>query len=231
MSRFVIMAEDAIKNHNNENIDEYLNKIASSNGLNNNEHQRLIEEYNIGSFLSKLQDGSQHEEYQVASPVQSAANSESFSGSSLGKTAADNTKYIVHEDMFHLSVDDDFSDSSLEKVASTSIGDELFTSEEKWSKANDTLSSMLQEDENALEKVAKNNAIIQMASDLLKVSSYSEGMTKTAILSLHNIGLDTEAESMLENSKFSTSDIASAKTEPLSSDGITILSKIAAANG
>lgn len=230
MNKFVAMADEAIKNHKNENIDDYLGKIASQNNLNTDEHQRLVEEYNVGAFLNKLQEGTHHEEYDIASPVRTEQGSASNqSSNNLEKAASEELKYVVTEDMFNVSLEETHTEK-LEKVASVVLNDELFASEEKWEAADIARQSIFKDKENMMEKIAAEDKISEMVQELLKTASTSEGMTKTAILSVHRLGFESEAETMLENSKFSTADIKDAVAESLTEKGTGILSSLVDAN-
>ncbi len=231
MSKFIVIAQEAIKTYETGDIDSHLQKIASAHSLNSEEHQRLVEEYNIGSFLNKLQEGTQHEEYPVASPVVSVANIEGGGGSTMQKTASSVPAYTIHEHMFIVSSDEDDCSNSMEKTASSPENEELFTSEAKWDRV-DQAREVEAEEETAMIKVAEEKEkLMGLTQELLKLSSSSEGMTKTAILGVHQVGFKTEAESMLENSRFSTDDIASSTMEPLCDSGSKILFHIAAHNG
>ena len=69
--RVVSIAKEVLNqvNQSGEAPDMILNKIAQSYGLNDHWKQRIVEEFNIQAFLQKLQEGTQHEHYQLANPV------------------------------------------------------------------------------------------------------------------------------------------------------------------
>jgi hypothetical protein len=228
MSRFAILAEDAIKEYKGGDIDSHLEKIAESNNLNKNEHQRLIEEYNIGAFLKKLADGSQHEEYDVAKPVVVSSGASEKNGEKLKKVASTAENFNISPDMFSVDVDDFASPEigQLEKVASANIDDELMNIESKWEEADKKREAVLAEEKAGLEKLAKTIEVENKLGKLLKIASTSEGMTKTAVSALAMSGLDELSLTMLENSKYSSFDIRDAKAEELPKEAKEIITEL-----
>ena len=216
MSRFMTMAEEAISKYKSGGVDAYLDKFAEDKGLNLEEHQRLVEEYNIGSFLNKMKDGTQHEEYEVASPVVTISSSDEGGPSVLGKVASVNDSDKLTPDMFILSDELQItSDPELNKMAHISDDDYLFNSEEKWRKADDARKELAADTVRGLEKLASDSRLHDALSTLVKVAGESEGMTKTAISVMTSGGHRDLAEHIRYNTKFSPSEILSAKAEEL----------------
>ncbi len=227
MSRFKILADEAISNHKDEEIDSYLKKIAKDNNLNTNEHQRLVEEYNIGAFLTKLQEGSHHEEYNIASPVVSELQKEALDlgDDSLEKVAEAKSEYILTDDMFHVDFNDDYCNTDdLQKVAMADIDMDLFSSEEKWDKATAARSELLADMNIGRSNMENSDTKNENIGRLTKMVSGSEGLMKTAVSTLTLLGKGDEAIQMLENSKFSINDIVSVELEDLSKEASEILS-------
>ena len=220
MNKFTLMAEEIMKQKkDNENIDEVILKYASEHNLNKHETQRLIEEYNVGVFLEKLKEGTHHEEYDVASPVEvPVVPSNETSNSELNKAASVYANYNIHSSMFTIDDEDNIFDSSLEKVASF----DEYTHEVALKQKDDELSA---EAEAELEKIAEmqekafvSDVINALVEDIAEASKESEGLTKTAVLILAKEGLSNEAEDVMTLSKFASSDILSAKSEKITDD-------------
>ncbi len=228
MSKFKILADKAISEHKGEEVDSYLKKIARDNNLNINEHQRLVEEYNIGAFLTKLQEGSHHEEYSVASPVVSELQKEASDlGDSLEKVAETKPNYTLTDDMFNVDFNDDYCDvGDLQKVAMADIDIDLFNSEEKWDKATAAREELLNNMNMGRSNMEDNDARNENIGRLTKMVSASEGLMKTAISTLALVGKEDDAIQMLENSKFSINDIVTVEIEDLSKEASEILSYI-----
>jgi len=220
MNKYIAMAEDIRRLSSGPDIDEVIKKYASDNSLNDNERQRLVEEVNVGTFLDKLRDGSQHEEFTVASPVITHNNdNEVLSPAELNKSASFKSDYLVSGDMFNLS--DSCSNDieyGLRKTASYSEDESIMTSEDKWKHADAMRDKVIKEERDGLEKLAESEEIYKELGLLTKIANESEGITKTAVAALSISGLDELAVSMVENSKFSSLDISNAKAEELTKE-------------
>jgi hypothetical protein len=227
MSRFTSLADKAIKDFNTGDIDKYLEKIANENELNKNEHQRLIEEYNIGVFLKKLAEGSQHEEYSVASPVSIPSSSGKETTGEIEKVAS-TTYGEVSESMFHIDFDSDFTpdDTLLEKVASSNMDDHIFSAEDKWRDADTKREEVLESDMNGIMKIASDEKLGKKINTLMKVASISEGQMKTVVSVLAKKDLGDVGVQILEDSKYSSFDVIDAKAEELSKEAIEHIAEI-----
>lgn len=218
MSQFVSMAEDVRKGFDGKDIDKYIEKYASDRGLNNNERQRLIEEVNIGTFLDKLQDGSHYEDFDVASPVISHGNGEKpvLDSSELSKSAS-MSQWETTPLMFDIiGTDIDSESQMLQKAASSELNLEIMNSEDKWKDA-DALRKEVEHDlKNGLEKNAEVDDIYTSLSKVTRATNMSEGMVKTAAAVLAMNDLDELAITLIENSKYSSIEVADAPAEELS---------------
>ncbi len=221
------LAEEVIQNHKGGNIDKHLKKIASENNMNAEEHQRLVEEYNVGAFLKKLADGSQHEEYDVASPVSVPSKSTNQSSGEIEKVASSGYGEVSY-DMFNVSLDNDavIETGDLSKVAHANVDDGLFSSEDKWSMADIEREKIANEMSLGLEKVAGEDALLEKVARLVKLSSDTEGQFKTAIATMAAAGMEDISIHMLENSKFSSFDIQDAKAEALKKEASDTIKEI-----
>jgi len=220
MNKYIAMAEDIRKLSNGSDVDKVIEKYASDNSLNDNEKQRLVEEVNVGTFLDKLRDGSQHEEFAVASPVVThGASDKTLEPAELNKAASARSEYSISHDMFDLTqpCSNDI-EYGLEKTASYSEDDSIMTSEDKWEEAERMRAEVLAEDKSGLEKLARSEEIHRELGLLTKIANESEGITKTAVAALSIAGLDELALTMVENSKFSSFDISEAKAEELTKE-------------
>lgn len=84
-------------------IDEAIKIVSSDNGLTKEASQRIVEEYNISSFLDRMQEGKHHEDFEVASPVvepMASAESSSANDTQIQKTASEINSVTL--DMFDL---------------------------------------------------------------------------------------------------------------------------------
>lgn len=228
MSQYVQMAEEIRKNSNGKNIDEYIEKYASDKGLNNNEKQRLIEEYNIGSFLDKLAEGTQHEDFDVANPIvtHSKGSKPVLEAGELNKAASEN--FVVSSDMFSFDNTEVVSvDEMLPKTASVNEDSFVMNSEEKWENQEKERMAVFEEYGEGLAKTAMEDEIYSNLGELTRIVNESEGMTKTAVAAMSMSGLDDLAISMLENSKFSSKDILESDSEPLKKEAASKIKEIA----
>jgi len=115
-------------------INASLSKIASLHELNNHETQRVVEEVNIGLFLDKMQQGTQHEDYELASPVEIDASSSSGGSSSLEKEASvglasKHNAFFASPDMYDISI---HSDPLMKAASFISVEDVVSESDLDW---------------------------------------------------------------------------------------------------
>ncbi len=228
MSRFIGMAEDVRNNFKGEDINGYIQKYASEHNLNKNETQRLVEEVNVGTFLDKLKDGTHHEDFPVADPLVTHSDGESpVLGSSELNKAASVEYNSVSPSMFDLSSKDNaFSEPMLQKTASVEIGTEIMNSEEKWAENELAAKAALDEESAGLEKVAMEESVYSTLGELTRLANESEGMIKTAASILALNELDELALSLIENSKYSSFDVADARAEELTKEASDKLSTV-----
>lgn len=220
MNKYSAMAEDVKKLAKDSDIDSVIEKYASDNNLTDNEKQRIVEEVNVGTFLDKLRDGTQHEEFPVANPIVTHGDGDvALESSELNKAASLNRDYSISYDMFDLSCENTHeTEYDLKKTASYSEDFSVMNSEEKWEEADRMRDEVIKSDNDGLEKLARNEEIYKELGLLTKVANESEGITKTAVATLAMAGLDELALSMVENSKYSSFDIADAKAEELTKE-------------
>ena len=228
MSQYIAMAEKIRSDFDGEDINKYISKYASDNNLNDNEKQRLVEEVNVGTFLDKLKDGEQHEDFPVADSVITHADGDKpvLESAELNK-AASFSNFDIDSSMFELNFEKDtYTSPVLRKEASVEIGSEIMNSEDKWEEAERLRQDVISDFDKGLAKEASEDTLYNELGELMKIANISEGMTKTAIAVLKMNELDELALSLAENSKHSTSDILSSEAEPLAKEASDILSSL-----
>jgi hypothetical protein len=131
MANFTVIANKVIENsHLTGDINSSLLKIAEDYSLNNHEKQRLVEETNIGLFLDKMQNGSQYEDYTLASPVV-IDTSDSYGGTARLQKEASEHSFRVDESMFDLTPHPDLVKTAhVSETSTINIG--MMNSTEKW---------------------------------------------------------------------------------------------------
>jgi len=218
MNKYTLIAEEIMRRKKDgEDPNTLIRKYASEHDLNIHETQRVVEEYNVGVFLQKLKEGTHHEDYELANPVEVAEIPiTAQSGTSTLDKAASYAprKYALHAGMF--SLDDPASDvdSHLEKVASYNNFTHEDSIEERQEEAEKEAYREMASNA-ALEKKAMISSFRDaMITDLVDASKETEGLTKTAVVMLAKEGLADEAEEVLLLSKFASSDLVQAKMEP-----------------
>lgn len=219
MSQYASMAEQVRRDMKDNDIDGAISKYASSHNLNDNQKQRLVEEVNVGTFLSKLSEGTQYEDFPVASPTITHSDGESpvLSSTELNKAASQH--FDVTSDMFSIGKKDDYCDPDiLQKAASSSLNSEIMNSEDKWEAAEEERKKAIEESSKRLTKVAHIDEVYELLSVITKSSNESEGMVKTASAVLVINDLEELAMTLLENSKHSSSDVSESIAEPLSKE-------------
>ena len=224
MRKFTVMAERAIADYRGGGIDSHLAKIAKDNNLNPDEHQRLVEEYNVGKFLSKLQDNTQHEEFDVASPVSTPSVGLSDGGvTSLKKVAS--AKYNIDPSMFYVEWDEDTTSlPTLQKVASVDIdGGDLFSSERKWEDADAKREEAASQYGDGIRRMTLRSQKDMSLGLLAKEASFSPGLAKAIVATLAKTAGEDEALTVIESCKFSTEEIAGAQIEEMPADVVDLI--------
>jgi len=205
-------------NETGESPTVLLEKLASEYQLNPNWKQRVVEEYNILSFLDKLKEGTHHENFQLMEPIVDEAEqwvdvpfNEPIplkqNDSSIEKAASyENANVIVTPDMFaygneeyspfeeiHL-VADQFDDTEeLEKVAfyQKKLHEDIRNEE------------LIKEASYKIE-----NERYKIVNELTKIANISPGVAKAVIRDLVKIAGDDEtAEDVMVACKYNTQEI------------------------
>ena len=228
MNKFALMADEAIRSFSGTDIDSHLSKIANDNNLNPDEHQRLVEEYNVGRFLAKLGEGTQHEEFEVASPISVPADNSADGGAGkLQKAASEAMSYNIDPSMFYL---DDSPEAkslpSLQKVASIDINGGLFSSEEKWKDGDRARATAAKEYQDGIDNMMAQGQRDGALAVLSKEASYSPGVAKGIIVLLAKSAGANEAETVAENCKFSVSEIKESDIEEIPASAIDVIKSI-----
>ena len=234
MQRYTEMADEILSNEKGGDINADIAKYASSHKLNINQQQRLIEEVNVGSFLNRLKDGTQHEDYQIAEPVQ-ALNPESTldkvaSHDVLEKVATEDLSSEICESMFHMSMaefDDADAEATLAKTASF-YDDNPYTVEEADEKADELRKEASDARASESDSISRWGEEDSAYEDLVKSASYSDGFAKTIVVALAKMDLEKVAEDIMVDCKFSSNEISSAVAEPLPEEVADVLMKVAA---
>jgi len=217
MNKYAIIAQNAINSFDGGDIDSFLDKIAKENNLNRYEHQRLIEEYNIGKFLSKLQRREQHEEFQVANPVVIEEDvTRQDDGSNINKTAS-YTPYNITPDMFALDKDLEDKNIDLYKIATyqAEVDSYIYNIEDKWEKADNARQFLLHKEAIKREQVAEREEELEKIAILTKELAHDPGMVKTAVAFLAKHAKEDIAEDILIRSKFSSQEVKESMLEPI----------------
>jgi len=190
--------------------DMVIDKIAKSYNLNDHWKQRIVEEFNIEAFLQKLQEGTQHENFQVAQPIideckqwvkvsqdqsipegKSKEMEKTASYGDIGSIPFGAFDY-AHEEFgpfnnMHVS-GDNFDDSEeLEKIAYQKIDSavEVFNQD----LIKEAMYKISEEEEKVLGK-------------LVKIANVSPGFTKFIVHELTKTASPSYAEDIMVNSKF-----------------------------
>ena len=241
MYRYTQMAEEIIKDFSGTDIDGTIAKYASDNSLNINQQQRLIEEVNVGSFLNRLKSGTQHEDFPIAEAVQANTavlelDKTASSGEGLDKTASYGAEQaplldMIDDSMFHMSLVE-FDDTVAADVLSKTAGmydDNLYAHEEKLSEADVLRKEAGDRRELELASLIEGDAKGEIVYSLSKMASRSEDEAKGIIVLMANLDLTKEAEDVLEDSKWSTSDIVEARVGEPGADAMLNITKLAGA--
>jgi len=208
-------------NETGESPSVLLEKLADEYKLNNNWKQRIVEEYNILSFLERLKEGTHHENFQLMEPVLDEAEqwvkvpfdepipttssegkmekAASYNAADIVVTpdmfAYDNGEYSPFEEMCFSA--DQFDDSiELEKIASYQENLHL-------EKQNEEL---IKEASYRIE-----NERYKIIHELTKVANVSPGVAKMIIHDLvKKAGDEESAEDVMVGCKYNTKEIMNA---------------------
>jgi hypothetical protein len=132
MANYTQIATEVIEDAKTSgNIDASLKKVASNYDLNKHGQQRLVEETNVGLFLDKMQQGTQYEDHELASPIV-IDTSDSYGGKqSLVKEASVND-FHIDASMFDLTPVPELEKTAILSGYTSSINTEMMNVEEKW---------------------------------------------------------------------------------------------------
>ena len=219
-----------------ESPDLIINKIASNYSLNDSWKQRIVEEFNIIAFLQKLEDGTQHEHYQVAQPVLDECKQwihigmdnsiPEKSDSGIKKTASYNSVGAIPINAFDYNSDissfdnmtiggDNYDDSiELEKVA-------FYKESER----------QRQEDEELIKEASYYVSLAenQLIGELVKVANITPGFTKHIVHSLYKRGCVNYAEDVVTECRWKPDEIVDSSL--LTDAGPRDLDKLASVAG
>jgi len=224
--RYVSIAKQIINeiNHGGDNPEELLNKYAKEYNLNNNMKQRVVEEYNVNMFLSKLKDGNHQEHYVLLNPV---INETQKWNSIIEKNNKENEhkKNMTKTAFYNEEANIVFKNNSMEyehdPLLNGSFSNKTLVSSFEYGDTSDLLKNAsykekLREEEGFKELVKtahyKGHEVInQLANDLTKVANISTGATKTIIYDLIKEGHEDIANTVMENCKYKPNEILGAK--------------------
>lgn len=206
-------------NQSGDAPDEVLEQIAKAQNLNEHWKQRVVEEFNILAFLQKLQDGTQHEHFQVAQPVideckqwlhidWNQAAAEKNSGK-MEKTASYN--YRSPEEFFINA--NAFDYDGIDRFDSYTVSGDRFDDTIELEKVAFEKKQMLQDlqDEELIKEAnyhigKEENHLI---NELVKIANVSPGFTKSIIYDLYKKGHYSYAEDVMVESKYKPDEIMS----------------------
>ena len=177
------VAMDEVKD--GSSVSDAIEGVISRNGLSSDEAQRVVEEFNIGSFIEKMQEGTQHEDYKLAEPIVSPLDKvASYGNSSLSKKASED----IHVPMSAFDLSGTDNGVSRQDIS----GDVVMNSEEKWDRQKEygtrdrNLSSHLEKKASYDQEIAAESSMliskIKGNPDLVKTAiAISEGKTPSFI--------------------------------------------------
>jgi len=216
------IAKEALEqvNQSGESPDLVIEKLCDNYGLNANWRQRIVEEYNIQAFLQKLQEGTQHEHYQVAQPVIDECKQwlgiewyepipENNSNEGIKKTASYGDAGVVPLNAFEYDVNEEFKPFDPLYVSGDNFDDTIELEKVAFEKQQ-----MLQEmQKEELQKEA--SYYIQQAEDkilgeLIKIANISPGFAKSIIHDLSKTASRVYAEDVLIGCKHKPEEILEA---------------------
>jgi len=225
MADFTTIASDVISDTKiSGDINASLAKIASTHNFNKEESQRLVEETNIAIFLDKMQDGTQHEDYELASPVSTSSPSTNGGDGSLGKIASDGVGYFfATPDMYDISIHSDPLMKTASNIDMSDIDLPNMDSIKKWErdalvKREHRLSELEKEAE-----VKNNMAIDNFIANLSHAIKGDPDLVKTALALTHPDNIDF-TDSVLSDTHFKIDEIISSE---ITTDSINRLDKLA----
>jgi len=208
-------------NETGESPTVLLEKLANEYQLNPNWKQRVVEEYNILSFLEKLKEGTHHENFQLMEPIIDEAEQwvgVSFeqpiplkqSDSTMEKAASyEDNNIVVTPDMFAYDSGEYTPFEELHLVA-----DQFDDTEELEKVANyqKDLHEKIKEEELIKEASYKiENERYKIVHELTKIANISPGVAKAVIHDLVKVaGDDESAEDVMVGCKYNTQEIAEA---------------------
>ncbi len=238
MYKYTQMAEEVRGSFDGKDIDGHIAKYASDKSLNMNQQQRLVEEVNVGSFLDRLKDGTQHEDFPVASAIQASnvpheldktASWGDSGDAPLEKVASENMAHLVDDSMFHLNMVE-FDDTAATEVLAKTAGMydvNLDAAQEGWDEGQDLVKEASAKRLEETETLAKGDLVGECIDTLTKIASHSDGQAKAVIVLMAKMDLEKEAEDVIQDVKFSTSEIAEAIASKVPEEAVSEIMKLA----
>jgi len=208
-------------NQSGDAPDTVLEQTGKAQNLNDHWKQRVVEEFNILSFLQKLQDGTQQEHFQVAQPVideckqwlhidWDTPQSEQKASEKIEKKASYDNQYMSTESLISANA---FEYGEIDRFDFNTISGDRFDDTIELEKVAFEKRQMFQElqDEELIKEAnyhigKEENYLI---NELVKIANVSPGFTKSIIHDLYKKGHQSYAEDIMVESKYKPDEIMS----------------------
>lgn len=219
MNRFTAIADEFLDGFNGTDINSELTKFAKDRGMSAIEHQRLIEETNVSSFLRRLNTNEHYNDFTLAEPVLEMTMSpiESTDNPVLQKVASysANASRITY-DMFSLGNDDvEFTRESTYDSSQSDNTMHLNAIEEKElikKEASELMHAEMEENSMVLKK---DIMISDITNSLIKIANDSPSSAKFIAVCLTKQAMTNIAENVVIGCKYNRSDIINARLSGL----------------
>ena len=218
MNKFTALADEFLDSMSGEDIDKSLKDFVSSRGMTISEHQRMVEEVNVSSFLRKLDKKDHIDNYPLATPV--SINSMEpmviYEGSKMEKVASVSASMKVTDDMFSLSSGElEFTPSLyLDSSNEENLMNEVSLIE-KESLRKEASMKVHTESEIGRKTLIKQAAIKNATEELVVISNDSPESARAVIVGLHQDGMEKIAEEVAIQCRYNTKEIAGASVKHL----------------
>lgn len=198
---YLNLAKEVLKKKGD--VDQAIKQVSKDNRLEKDQQQRLVEVVNIQAFLTKLKNGSQAEDFDLATPIApentgaaKAGNGDILKTASSERIEVPSSYFIVHEEVM----------PTLPKVAVTSMDDYIY---------EDSRDKIAEE---AIQKVAADSSCAEMAmreqqiEDMFTMAMVDnfkndQVLIKTAIAYAHSEGNTHMAELLVMDTNLTHGEI------------------------
>lgn len=192
-------------------LDEAIKKVAKENGLTKDQHQRLVEVTNIQTFLSKLANGTQSQDFALGTPVapEIAATAKGDNGALL--KAASMYDVDVPEHFFQISED---AMPTLPKVAMSANDSYLFDEDGSEHEAEQELAKYASEQREIEYDVAKRTIEDTLTLSLVDEFKNNQELIKCALAYASVSGNDDLAQLLMIDTNLTDGEILASEVNP-----------------